>query len=195
MSKAILCPVNAAHWPFHWTQRFLCLQAIARGTLPASALRPTQWNPRKHTLGWMLEKEKKKFGEFPLPMTSWRIYNNLLRGQWPGSIRHFKILRLMEVREVGWWGEIICTSVLRTVNGSQRKEVPSLAYRHRHTRQTPRKDPNGADSNKWEVVSRKLWGNNCGGIWIGKHGPWKHRGDNGTRHLERPEELVSVAAM
>lgn len=33
-----------------------------------------------------------------------------------------------------------------------------MAYRHRRTRQTPREDPNGADGNKCEVVTRKLWG-------------------------------------
>lgn len=64
----------------------------------------------------------------------------------------------MEVREVSQWEEIICTSVLRTVNGSQCKEVPSLAYRPRTTRQTPPKDPNRADGNKCEVATRKLWG-------------------------------------
>lgn len=63
----------------------------------------------------------------------------------------------MEVREAGRCGEIICTSVLRTVNGSRCKAVP-------------REDPNGADGNKCEAVVTV--GNNWSDVWTGKHGPW-----------------------
>lgn len=98
----------------------------------------------------------------------------------------------MEVREVGRCGEIICTSVLRAVNGSRCKEVLSLAYRHRHTRQTPREDPNGADGNKCEAVAGKLSG--ITGVTFGPANmdTLRPSGNNGTQHLENLEEPLCL---
>lgn len=64
----------------------------------------------------------------------------------------------MEVREVGRRGEIICTSVLRTVNGSRCKEVPSLAYRHPSHQTDSTRRPKVRCGNKCEAVAGKLSG-------------------------------------